>query len=155
MCICQIATCILKKHITYTSSMFSPSGNCGKNETTCEEESDCCDLVPPEHRENCGCNDTATPCTPTDPSREWCQHIYDPIFHECHAVIDPAPYFRDCLYDECYTNDTDTSCWAFEAYATRCANKGICLKWRRDNFCRKFQEISVYLRLSLLMVNRH
>ena len=133
--------------------MFSPSGNCGKNETTCEENSDCCDLVPPEHREDCGCDDTTTPCPPTDSSREWCQHIYDPIFDECHDVIDPAPYFRDCLYDDCYANDT--TCWAFEAYATMCANQGICLEWRHEDFCRKFQEISAYLRLSLLIFRRH
>ncbi|XP_041476436.1 mucin-2-like isoform X2 [Lytechinus variegatus] len=108
-------------------------GNCGHNETTCEEDSNCCDLIPPEYSKDCGCDEIITPCPPTDGSREWCNHLYDPVFEDCHAVIDPAPYVRKCIYDNCFANGT--TCFAFEAYATLCANQGVCLEWRSDDLC--------------------
>ncbi|XP_072175733.1 uncharacterized protein [Diadema setosum] len=109
-------------------------GNCGVNDTTCEEDTNCCDLVfPPEDRENCGCEEITTPCPPTDGSIEWCSHIYDPEFAPCHDYVDPEPFFKDCLYDHCYANDT--TCWSFEAYAIACSRQGICLDWRADDFC--------------------
>ncbi|XP_071496125.1 uncharacterized protein [Diadema antillarum] len=109
-------------------------GNCGVNDTTCEQDTNCCDLVfPPEDRENCGCEEITTPCPPTDGSIEWCSHIYDPEFVPCHNYVDPESFFKDCLYDHCYANDT--TCWSFEAYAIACSRHGICLDWRADDFC--------------------
>ncbi|XP_071496096.1 mucin-5B-like [Diadema antillarum] len=119
----------------FYDSTFGLCGNCGKNETTCETDDNCCDHVyPPEDRDKCGCDETVTPCPPDEETWDWCRAIYTgPGFKRCHDVVDPAPYFINCLYDNCFADNPN--CWSFEAYATECANQGVCLDWRQDDFC--------------------
>ncbi|XP_053165007.1 zonadhesin-like [Hemicordylus capensis] len=57
-------------------------------------------------------------------------------FKDCHAVVDPAPFFENCVYDVCLTNGQQTSlCYGLQAYAESCANAGVCLEWRNSTVC--------------------
>ncbi|XP_039369198.1 IgGFc-binding protein-like [Mauremys reevesii] len=58
-------------------------------------------------------------------------------FRECHEVIDPAPFFDDCVFDTCqYKGHRDALCSAISAYVTACQAKGIQIgQWRSASFC--------------------
>ncbi|KFQ96875.1 IgGFc-binding protein, partial [Nipponia nippon] len=58
-------------------------------------------------------------------------------FAACHAVIDPAPYFENCLFDTClYEGHQETVCHSISAYVTACQRKGIRIRqWRTAAFC--------------------
>ncbi|XP_050786923.1 LOW QUALITY PROTEIN: IgGFc-binding protein-like [Gopherus flavomarginatus] len=58
-------------------------------------------------------------------------------FRECHEVIDPAPFFDDCVFDTCqYKGHRDALCSAISAYVTACQAKGIQIRqWRSTSFC--------------------
>ncbi|XP_033120968.1 mucin-2-like [Anneissia japonica] len=54
-------------------------------------------------------------------------------FKECHQVVDPIPYYRDCLYDVCNCQQNGLcECDAFAQYSLDCANKGVVLEWRQQ-----------------------
>ncbi|XP_044847393.1 IgGFc-binding protein-like [Mauremys mutica] len=61
----------------------------------------------------------------------------DGPFRECHEVIDPAPFFDDCVFDTCqYKGHRDALCSAISAYVTACQAKGIQIgQWRSASFC--------------------
>uniref|UniRef100_A0A8C3KY79 VWFD domain-containing protein n=1 Tax=Chrysolophus pictus TaxID=9089 RepID=A0A8C3KY79_CHRPC len=45
-------------------------------------------------------------------------------FANCHGVIDPAPYFEDCLFDAClYKGHQEVVCSAVSAYVTACQSQ--------------------------------
>uniref|UniRef100_A0A8C5F079 VWFD domain-containing protein n=1 Tax=Gopherus evgoodei TaxID=1825980 RepID=A0A8C5F079_9SAUR len=58
-------------------------------------------------------------------------------FRECHEVINPAPFFDDCVFDTCqYKGHRDALCSAISAYVTACQAKGIQIRqWRSTSFC--------------------
>lgn len=60
-------------------------------------------------------------------------------FAACHALIDPASYFRDCVYDVCLANDNRTMlCHSISAYMLDCQSFGAKIQnWRSPTFCRK------------------
>ncbi|XP_074837545.1 IgGFc-binding protein-like [Carettochelys insculpta] len=62
----------------------------------------------------------------------------DGPFRECHGVIDPAPFFDDCVFDACqYKGYRDALCSAISAYVTACQARGIQIgQWRSASFCR-------------------
>ncbi|NWR67001.1 FCGBP protein, partial [Bucorvus abyssinicus] len=55
----------------------------------------------------------------------------------CHSVVDPEPYFRDCLFDVCiYEGHQDVVCSSISAYVSTCQSRGVRLKpWRTAAFC--------------------
>ncbi|KAL2079742.1 hypothetical protein ACEWY4_025486 [Coilia grayii] len=59
------------------------------------------------------------------------------IFEACHAVVDPAPYFENCVYDQCGTGGSAVAlCQALQSYADLCAKAGVSIDWRKNNtFC--------------------
>ncbi|CAM5134091.1 unnamed protein product, partial [Natator depressus] len=61
----------------------------------------------------------------------------DGPFRECHGVIDPAPFFDDCVFDTCqYKGLRDALCSAISAYVTACQARGIRIgQWRSASFC--------------------
>ncbi|XP_073179617.1 IgGFc-binding protein-like [Lepidochelys kempii] len=61
----------------------------------------------------------------------------DGPFRECHEVIDPAPFFDDCVFDTCqYKGHRDALCSAISAYVTACQARGIQIgQWRSASFC--------------------
>lgn len=60
------------------------------------------------------------------------------IFKPCHSVVDPEPYFGNCVYDMCATGgQTVALCQAIESYADMCAAANVPIPWRNNTFCRK------------------
>ncbi|NWI69431.1 FCGBP protein, partial [Todus mexicanus] len=55
----------------------------------------------------------------------------------CHGVVDPAPFFSDCLFDAClYEGHQETVCRSLGAYAAACQEQGVAIgPWRSDDFC--------------------
>uniref|UniRef100_A0A8C8VKK0 VWFD domain-containing protein n=1 Tax=Pelusios castaneus TaxID=367368 RepID=A0A8C8VKK0_9SAUR len=62
----------------------------------------------------------------------------DGPFKECHGVIDPAPFFDNCVFDTCqYKGHRDALCSTITDYVVACQAKGIHTgQWRSDSFCR-------------------
>jgi len=60
-------------------------------------------------------------------------------FAACHNVIDPASYYRDCVYDVCLAlGDRKVLCDSISAYMMDCQTFGVTIpSWRTPNFCRK------------------
>ncbi|XP_051246393.1 IgGFc-binding protein-like [Dicentrarchus labrax] len=58
-------------------------------------------------------------------------------FAACHNLIDPASYFRDCVYDVCMAkNDQSMLCHSVAAYMLDCQNFGAKIQnWRSPSFC--------------------
>ncbi|NXW58236.1 FCGBP protein, partial [Eurystomus gularis] len=58
-------------------------------------------------------------------------------FAACHDVIDPQPFFSDCLFDTClYEGHQETVCRSLSAYVTACQSEGVAIKpWRTAAFC--------------------
>ncbi|XP_030398777.1 IgGFc-binding protein-like [Gopherus evgoodei] len=61
----------------------------------------------------------------------------DGPFRECHEIINPAPFFDDCVFDACqYKGHRDALCSAISAYVTACQARGIQIgQWRSALFC--------------------
>uniref|UniRef100_A0AAZ3PKC1 MUC5A protein n=1 Tax=Oncorhynchus tshawytscha TaxID=74940 RepID=A0AAZ3PKC1_ONCTS len=49
---------------------------------------------------------------------------------ECHKAVSPDAFIQACRSDVC--NNAISSCSSLEAYASECANKGICIDWRKS-----------------------
>ncbi|NXX13324.1 FCGBP protein, partial [Podargus strigoides] len=58
-------------------------------------------------------------------------------FAPCHDVIDPTPYFQDCLFDAClYKGHQESVCSIVTAYVTACQSQGVAIRrWRTAAFC--------------------
>lgn len=58
-------------------------------------------------------------------------------FRDCHAKVDPAGFFEDCVYDVCmYEGRKDVLCQAVTAYTSACQGVGANVySWRTSNFC--------------------
>uniref|UniRef100_A0A674A7Z4 Intestinal mucin-like protein n=1 Tax=Salmo trutta TaxID=8032 RepID=A0A674A7Z4_SALTR len=52
------------------------------------------------------------------------------VFEECHKAVSPDAFVQACRSDVCY--NANSSCSSLEAYASECANKGICIEWRKS-----------------------
>lgn len=63
----------------------------------------------------------------------------DGPFVACHDVIDPASYFRDCVYDICMAEDEQSMlCHSIAAYMSDCQAFGANIQnWRSASFCRE------------------
>lgn len=64
-------------------------------------------------------------------------------FAACHNIIDPASYYRDCVYDVCIADgDHNTLCLSINAYMLDCQDFGANIQdWRSSSFCRGFLHI--------------
>ncbi|XP_073457695.1 IgGFc-binding protein-like [Aquarana catesbeiana] len=58
-------------------------------------------------------------------------------FSRCLSVVDPKPYFDDCIYDACqYKGHPSSFCKAIGLYVDACQSAGVALQeWRKPNFC--------------------
>lgn len=72
----------------------------------------------------------------------------DGPFRECHGVIDPAPFFDDCVFDTCqYKGLRDALCSAISAYVMACQARGIRMgQWRSASFCSECRLLESALR---------
>lgn len=86
---------------------------------------------------------------PTCPANETaiiesdCSIITNPKgpFAACQAVLDPQPYYRDCIYDVCVAGAQGTKmlCHSINAYVIDCQDIGVNVSnWRTSSFCRKY-----------------
>ncbi|XP_057206432.1 IgGFc-binding protein isoform X2 [Triplophysa rosa] len=90
-----------------------------------------------------GCTSICPDCDPTTKrlyeTSEFCGLLHDPQgpFTDCHATLDPAMYFENCVYDVClYNGRRDVLCQAITAYVSTCQAMGISIgPWRTSQFC--------------------
>uniref|UniRef100_A0A667WZ93 VWFD domain-containing protein n=1 Tax=Myripristis murdjan TaxID=586833 RepID=A0A667WZ93_9TELE len=66
-------------------------------------------------------------------------------FAACHNIIDPASYYRDCIYDVCIADgNRNTLCLSINAYMLDCQDVGANIQdWRSSSFCRGFLHIFI------------
>ncbi|XP_013394050.1 hemocytin-like [Lingula anatina] len=65
-----------------------------------------------------------------------CNRVYDNSFKACHALVNPAKYFENCIYDtKCGNEKQKGVCDSLTAYARACAMAGVCLDWRTQDLC--------------------
>ncbi|MEE6498610.1 hypothetical protein FKM82_003180 [Ascaphus truei] len=69
-------------------------------------------------------------------AKHWCSLLINTteIFAACHPYLDPASYFKYCLYDVCNSEySEDSLCMWLSTYVRDCAHRGVLLPgWRRD-----------------------
>ncbi|XP_069552328.1 IgGFc-binding protein isoform X1 [Brachyistius frenatus] len=70
---------------------------------------------------------------------DFCGILRDPEgpFRDCHAKVDPASFFEDCVYDVClYKGRKDVLCQAITSYTAACqAVEAKVDSWRTSQFC--------------------
>ncbi|XP_072283431.1 IgGFc-binding protein-like [Pyxicephalus adspersus] len=82
------------------------------------------------------CTDTEKDSYKTD---QYCGLLIkaDGPFGQCHASIDPAPFFEDCIFDACsYKGHKSVVCNILSSYVSECQKNGSVVKeWRSPSFC--------------------
>lgn len=90
-----------------------------------------------------GCKGVCPDCDITEKVRyeksDFCGMMKDPKgpFRDCHAKVDPASFFDDCVYDVClYKGRKDVLCEAITSYTSACQEAGAKVySWRTSQFC--------------------
>nr|XP_046234028.1 IgGFc-binding protein [Scatophagus argus] len=88
-----------------------------------------------------GCGSSCPRCTNEQPARVQCGVIQaaDGPFSFCHEQVDPAPYFNDCVFDVCVSQNRgqDLLCRALQAYVSACQSANVRIyPWRQNTTCR-------------------
>ncbi|XP_066108498.1 mucin-5AC [Saccopteryx bilineata] len=76
-------------------------------------------------------------------AQHWCSRLTDPQgpFAECHAAVNPASYYSNCLFDTCNCEKSeDCLCAALSSYVWACAARGVLLRGWRAGVCAKPME---------------
>ncbi|KAM9299516.1 IgGFc-binding protein-like [Gastrophryne carolinensis] len=71
-------------------------------------------------------------------SDQYCGRLTKPgPFSQCHASIDPTPFFENCLMDACaYKGHQSAVCNNIASYVSQCQKNGSMIKeWRTPSFC--------------------
>lgn len=74
------------------------------------------------------------------------------VFEPCHKHVSLSPYLEACTADNC--NGGNYTCTSLEAYATQCAEAGICIDWRNatGGQCGKIMFISyIYMHVCVFI----
>ncbi|XP_077177562.1 mucin-5AC [Paroedura picta] len=86
------------------------------------------------------------PCTLSIENEKYAQHWCGLLtesngpFQKCHAIVNPALYHTNCLFDTCNCERSeDCMCAALSSYVRACAAKGVLLSGWRTNICTKYQ----------------
>lgn len=63
-----------------------------------------------------------------------CQKLKSDLFSSCHWIVDPEPFYQDCLYDMCSCEFKISKCLCptLAAYAEECSRQGVKISWRDD-----------------------
>lgn len=67
-------------------------------------------------------------------------------FSACHSEIPPDEFVHRCERDTCACNmggDCECLCTALAAYVHECAARGVAIKWRSQELCRKYSRYYV------------
>nr|XP_039273324.1 mucin-5AC-like isoform X1 [Styela clava] len=82
------------------------------------------------------------PCVVSPQRTEWAQYscriINQDPFTECHAYVDPEPYYEACVWDSCGCDrggDCECLCTAIGAYTRECNEHGVHVRWRATGDC--------------------
>ena len=82
------------------------------------------------------------PCFANPQRADWarfsCRFIRESPFSECHAFVDPEPYYQSCLWDSCGCDrggDCECLCTAIAAYARECNEMRVHIRWRSTGTC--------------------
>ncbi|XP_069865731.1 mucin-5AC [Dipodomys merriami] len=70
----------------------------------------------------------------------WCSQLTNSNgpFSQCHATVNPATYYSNCMFDTCNCEKSeDCMCAALSSYVRACAAQGVLLSGWRDGFCTK------------------
>ncbi|KAE8594554.1 hypothetical protein XENTR_v10019689 [Xenopus tropicalis] len=61
----------------------------------------------------------------------------DGPFNLCSSVVDPKPYFEDCVFDTCHYKGHQTAyCNNIASYVFECQRNGVIIRdWRTPSFC--------------------
>uniref|UniRef100_A0A8C9SGR7 VWFD domain-containing protein n=1 Tax=Scleropages formosus TaxID=113540 RepID=A0A8C9SGR7_SCLFO len=85
------------------------------------------------------------PCSLKPHRHNWaklqCSIIKGETFKECHAKVDPQPYYDNCVTDSCACDtggDCECFCTAVAFYAQACNEAGVCVAWRTPDICPVF-----------------
>uniref|UniRef100_G3VFR0 VWFD domain-containing protein n=1 Tax=Sarcophilus harrisii TaxID=9305 RepID=G3VFR0_SARHA len=76
-------------------------------------------------------------------AQHWCSLLVDhgTIFSQCHAFVNPAPYFKNCMFDTCNCEKSeDCLCAALSSYVQACAAQGVLLSGWRAGVCTKYMD---------------
>ena len=69
--------------------------------------------------------------------------VNDDLFGACHRVVDPSPYYDNCVFDACGCDmggDCMCYCEAIETYVRQCTTRGITINWRsKTSECREWE----------------
>ncbi|CAM5149636.1 unnamed protein product [Natator depressus] len=86
--------------------------------------------------------DEILPCNLKPHRKSWaekeCSIIQSKVFKDCHAKVDPTPFYDNCVHDACSCDsggDCECFCSAVAAYAQACNNTGVCVFWRTPDIC--------------------
>ncbi|KAL7371755.1 hypothetical protein ABVT39_004386 [Epinephelus coioides] len=85
-----------------------------------------------------GCGSSCPQCTNELPARAQCEVIQaaDGPFSVCHKYVDPAPYFKSCVFDVCVAGP-DALCADIETYVSACQSANVQISsWRQNTTCR-------------------
>ncbi|XP_059181151.1 IgGFc-binding protein-like [Centropristis striata] len=85
-----------------------------------------------------GCGSSCPECTNELPARAHCEVIQaaDGPLSFCHNHVDPATYFRSCVFDVCVAG-IDSLCGAIQTYVSACQSANVRIyPWRQNTTCR-------------------
>uniref|UniRef100_A0A673C073 VWFD domain-containing protein n=1 Tax=Sphaeramia orbicularis TaxID=375764 RepID=A0A673C073_9TELE len=96
-----------------------------------------------------GCGTSCPQCTNDQPARAQCEVITaaDGPLSFCHQQVDPTPYFNDCVYDFCVSENQgyDLVCRSIQAYVSACQSANVRIyAWRQNTTCSKSPTNSHY-----------
>uniref|UniRef100_A0A8C5MCI6 von Willebrand factor n=1 Tax=Leptobrachium leishanense TaxID=445787 RepID=A0A8C5MCI6_9ANUR len=74
--------------------------------------------------------DPGGPCT--ESTSPQCDILHSKIFDKCHKQISPSDYYATCQETSCHGEDP---CEIIAAYSHICRIHGVCVDWRRPDFC--------------------
>lgn len=84
------------------------------------------------------------PCERRPERKTWaarkCGLLKEQPFAACHQEVDVGPWLERCIFDACACDqggDCECLCTALAAYAQECNSKGVPIKWRTQELCRK------------------
>nr|XP_040032004.1 alpha-tectorin-like [Gasterosteus aculeatus aculeatus] len=88
-----------------------------------------------------GCGSSCPQCTNERPARARCDVIQasDGPLSFCHELVNPAPYFSNCVFDVCASRseDQDLLCRAIDSYVSACQSANVQIyPWRQNTTCR-------------------
>ncbi|KAM4845227.1 mucin-5AC [Thomomys bottae] len=70
----------------------------------------------------------------------WCSLLTNASgpFSQCHATVNPAAYYSNCMFDTCNCEKSeDCMCAALSSYVHACVARGVLLSGWRDGLCTK------------------